>query len=59
VEPTENANLSMIEAVLDRAGVVDRIGRPITRADGDAYVRALPQSLRGSRLWAEEVSGGG
>jgi hypothetical protein len=59
IEPTDKANLTMIESILARAGIVDRIGRPIPRSDGEAYLRALPQSLRGSRLWAEEVSGKG
>ena len=55
IEPTSAANLPMIESILDRGGVVDRLGRPLRPADGAAYLRALPQSFRGSRLWAEEV----
>ena len=55
IEPTEHASLGMVEDVLRRAGVVDRLGAPIPWSSGDAFLRALPGSLRGSRLWAEEV----
>ena len=55
IEPTEHANLGMVEDILDRAGVVDRMGAPIPRSSGDAFLRALPGSLRGARLWAETV----
>jgi hypothetical protein len=58
IEPTEHANLGMIEDILHRAGVVDRVGRPIPWSMGEAFVRLLPGSLRGSRLWAEEVAEG-
>jgi hypothetical protein len=56
IEPTEHSNLGMIEDILGRAGVVNALGAPISRLAGDDYVRALPGSLRGSRLWAEDVS---
>lgn len=55
VEPTTHANHEMVDDILARAEVVDRRGAPIPRNAGETYIRALPQSLRGSRLWAEEV----
>jgi hypothetical protein len=58
VEPTEHANLEMIEDILHRAGAVDGAGRPIPWSMGETFVRLLPGSLRGSRLWAEEVTEG-
>lgn len=58
IEPTENASQAMVEGLLSMAGVVSREGATVSPADGAAYIRALTSSLRGSRLWAEEVAEG-
>jgi len=59
IEPVDPADRGWVEELLSAAGVIDDAGRELVAADGAAYVRALPHSLRGSRLWAEEVAASG
>ncbi len=56
IEPVDPADREWVEFILSSAGVTGSRGRSLSLADGEAYVRALPQSFRGSRLWAEEIA---
>jgi hypothetical protein len=55
MEPVPPGDQAGIEAILEN-GVLDGLGRRVDPADGDAYLRALLETFRGSRLWAERVS---
>lgn len=55
IQPADVADQGWLEEFLLSAGVVDARGRVLRPSDGEAYVRALASSFRGSRLWAEEV----
>ncbi len=59
IEPLGAGDLDSVMSMLSHVGVVDRRGAELQLSDGELYLHALPQSLRGSRLWAEEVSGDG
>jgi hypothetical protein len=48
---------SLVEALLAE-GVIGPAERILHMADGEAFVRALPDGLRGSRFWAERVDRG-
>jgi len=43
-------------ASLVSGGVVGPDGHRLFLADGEAFVAALPDAMRGSRLWAESLS---
>lgn len=55
IEPVGAADLDSITSMLSHVGVVDRRGSELQLSDGAAYLHALTQSLRGSRLFAAEV----
>ena len=46
---------AQVERALEDGGVIGADGRELHPADGDAWLEALPWSVRGSRLWAELV----
>ena len=55
IEPLGAGDLDLVMSMLQHVGVVDRRGAELQLSDGERYLHALPQSLRGSRLWAEVV----
>ena len=55
VEPVRPDERAWVEGLLASGGVIGADGSELHPSDGEAYVRALPSSFRGSRLWAEEV----
>jgi hypothetical protein len=54
IEAGDPAFREMIELLLE-AGISGPDGRTLRLDDGEAFVAALPEELRGSRLWAELV----
>ena len=52
IEAGDPAFKEMIELLLE-PGISGRGGRTLHLEDGEAFVAALPEELRGSRLWAE------
>jgi hypothetical protein len=55
-EAADPAHAEGIAALLD-TGVPGPGGTVLRPADGAAFVAALPQGLRGSRLWAADTGG--
>jgi hypothetical protein len=55
VEAINAADLPAVEILLGD-GVPDERGQTLRPEDGEAYVLALLEAFRGSRLWAERVS---
>lgn len=43
-------------ASLVAPGIIGPGGRRLFLADGEAFVAALPEAMRGSRLWAEPLT---
>jgi hypothetical protein len=41
------------------SGVIGPAGRRLFLSDGEAFLEALPDAMRGSRLWAETLREGG
>jgi hypothetical protein len=55
MEPASPEDRLGVEAIVGEA-VADARGRLVDPGDGEAYLRALLETFRGSRLWAERVS---
>ena len=54
MEPVPPHDRAGIDAILS-GGVADARGALVDPADGEAYLAALLETFRGSRLWAERV----
>jgi hypothetical protein len=52
--PSQPDDRAGIEAILAQ-GVADARGALVSPDDGEAYLAALVETFRGSRLWAEHV----
>jgi hypothetical protein len=52
IEAADPAFREMVELLLE-PGISGPGGRTLRLEDGESFVAALPEELRGSRLWAE------